>query len=438
MNIASVTPANFKNAKKEIGLGQPPEAFGDNCDLVLADQCSPQGRIVIAEVARWRTDLPILDTAMATYGNRIDVWGTGDGKPPPGVTTATNTCATPGLFACDMVIRGFSIKTLVEPEARLIRANFFNPGSSPNIPGSPDVFTQLDIVNNALGLAAGQSTPSLAEVLYGMATWKVAYSFMQAYQLIVGRDHNDRLIAEPLTEVCTVEPFATAEAAGNVFGSNQDRINELNQRLGNLGVLNQLLPIYHKRLGSLTVGAAAGISDFAPSRDEDASATMWGGIGMPEPYVHKNPFLFTTPMFWPAGHPISIFFDINDQAYQAQMQRWLSLTGGNGGNAGSDLALPPSATIAAVPGYNNLSPSTTGANIMLEQTMDVVPAPANNTQQQFVARTIMKAGALVFEVAVIGHRVSNPAWCKVIARAIASGAISAPRGYGGCGPYLAA
>jgi hypothetical protein len=435
---ASPPPPNFRDAKKEIGLGMNPDCYGSNADMALADQCSPQSRIVIAEVARWRTDLPVLDASIpGPYGDRINVWGTPDGQPPQGVTTATNTLATPGLFATDMVIRGISVRILVEPEARLIRGNFFNPDGLANIPGSPDVFTQNDLTNGVLGLSAGQSNPTPAELLFGMATWKVAFALVNAYELRVGKNHQDSLIREPLTQVAHIEPFAEAEAAGMVFGSNQDRVNEFNARLVNLGIQNQLIPTYAKRLGSLTVGGV-NVSDFAPSREEDGSMTMWGGIGVPQNMLQHDPYLFTTPIFWPAGHPISIAFEVNDEAYQAQMQRWLSVTGGAGGLGGADLSLPFSAAIAAAAGYTGLSPSTTGANIMLEQTLDVNTPPVNITQQTQTNRAILKSGAMVFEVAVIGFRVGNPKWMPLVAKAVKAGAISAPNGYGSLAHYMAA
>jgi hypothetical protein len=429
---------NFKDAKKEIGLGMPPECYGSNADLALADQCSPQSRVVIAEVARWRTDLPVLDTSIpGPYGDRINVWGTPDGQPPQGVTTATNTLATPGIFAGPMIIRGISVRCLVEPEARLIRGWFFNPDGQANIPGLPDVATQNDIVNGALGLTAGQSTPLPAELLFGMSTWKAAYAFVNAYEVVVGKNHQEQIVREPLTQVAHIEPFAEAEAAGLVFGSNQDRVNELNARLQALGVLNQFAGVYAKRLGSLTVGGV-NVSDFAPSREEDGAMTMFGGIGVPQNMLQHDPYLFTTPIFWPGGHPLSMFFEVNDEAYQAQFQRWLSLTGGSGGLAGQDLSLPFSNAIAAAAGYTGLSPGTVGPNIMLEQTLDVTTPPVNITQQVQTNRAILKSGAMVFEVAVIGFRVGNPKWLPLVAKAVKAGAISTPAGYGELAAYMAA
>ena len=43
---------------------------------------------------------------------------------------------------------------------------------------------------------------------------------------------------------------------------------------------------------------------------------------------------------------MSISLDVNDQAYQTTFQRWLSVTGGSGGQPGADLNLPPSNLVA--------------------------------------------------------------------------------------------
>jgi hypothetical protein len=425
-----VRAMNLRDAKKEIGLGYDPGHYSDGGERCLAAQCSPQSRIVVAEVARWRVDSPVLDATIgSTFGNRIDVWGTKDGQPPAGVSTATNTLATPGLFATDMIIRGISIRILVEPESRLIGGMLYTPGTIAALPGFPDQWTQNDITNNALGLPEGIGTPTPAELLWGMSTWKNSYAFVNAYNLSVGKDFQEQLIREPLTQVAHIQPFAEAEAAGMVFGSNIDRINELNQRLQDLGETFQFAGQYFKRLGSLTVGGV-NVSDFAPTREQDGAMTMWGGIGVPQNMLQHDPYLFTTPIFWPAGHPISIVFEANDQRYQQQFQRWLSLTGGNGGGEGNDLLLPFSNQVAANAGFTGLSPSATGANVMLEQTLDVATTPVAVTQQVETRRAIMKGGTQVFEVAVIGFRVGNPLWGPIVGRAIKSGAISAPNGLG--------
>jgi hypothetical protein len=413
-------------AIKEVGLGMPPECFGDNTDLALADQCGPDARIVKIEVARWRVDIPIADLAMGTFGDRFSPWNSNDGQPPPGVTTATNTLATPGVLAGPTIIRGFSIRVLVTPESRRIPGNLFDPGSNVGAPAQPasvDVFSLNDAAR-ALGLGVGQTVPIPADFLYGQPTWKAAYAFENAYELAVLANHQERLIMQPLTQCARIEPFAEAEAAGNSFTSNQETILALNDRMNALGFTAQFQPVLFKRLGSITDAGALNAGIFTPSREEDASITMFGGIGVPQNLLQKDPYLLSTPIYWPAGIPINIQFIVNDQAYQAQFQRWLSVTGGVAGAAGQDLNMPYSHN----PQLAGAMPTLTTGDTTLEQTLDA--APVNVNQQTPSARALLKLGPMVFEIGLIGLRAKNSKWDPVIAKALKRGALSAPVGYG--------
>jgi len=415
----------FRDARKEIGLGQSPDCFGTDADIVLADQCSPTAKITIVEVARGRVDLGVPDSAIATtFGNRLDIWGQRDGNPPPGFTTFTNTLATPGLVSSDMLLRGWSIRVLVEPEARTIPINFLTPGATAGIPGSPDAWTQSDKLN-ALGLGGDQNILP-GDLLWGLPTWKAAYAFMNAYEGAWLRTHQDALLRDPMTQMASIQPFAEAEAAGLAFSTNQDRILAVNQRLIQLGIAQQCMPIWQKRLGVLTTGGEApNFGDFIVSREDDASPTVFGGIGVPTNALTKDPYLFTQPIFWPAGYPMSFIFEANDSGYLAEFQRWLSVTGGNNGNPGRDLNLPwtdvPS--IGTLP----LSPTTSSGDIMVEQSLDVTPV--NTNQQAPVFRALVKGGAMVFEVGLIGQRISQP-WKHLIAKGVRCKAISCPMGHG--------
>jgi hypothetical protein len=415
----------FRDARKELGLGQPPDAFGSDANNFLADSCSPTAKITIVEVARGRVDLGVPDSAIATtFGNRMDIWGQKDGNPPPGFTTFTNTLATPGLVSSDMLLRGWSIRVLVEPEARTIPMNFLTPAAAASIPGSPDAWTMNDVANS-LGLGTGQSMIQ-GDLLWGLPTWKAAYAFMNAYEGAWLRTHQDALLRDPLTQMATIQPFAEAEAAGLAFSTNQDRILSVNQRLTQLGILQQVMPIFQKRLGCLTTdGGAPSFGDFIASREDDASPTVFGGIGVPTNALTKDPYLFTQPIFWPAGYPMSFVFEANDSGYLAEFQRWLSVTGGNNGNPGQDLNLP----WTSVPSIGTLpvSPTTATGTNMIEQSLDV--APVNVNQQVPVMRALVKGGAMVFEVGLIGQRISQP-WKRLVAQGIQCKAIACPMGYG--------
>lgn len=422
----------YRDARKELGLGQSPEAFGSQADQFFAEQCDPRSKITIVEVARGRVDIGVPDnTINTTFGDRVDVFGKADGNPPPGFTTLTNTMATPGLPPTDMIIRGLSIRLLVEPETRTIPGNLLTVGTSGTIPGSPDAMTVNDIANS-LGLGAGQSILE-ADLLWGLPTWKAMYAFMNGYELAWLRTHQDRMLQEPLTQTATIEPFAEAEAAGLAFTTNQDRILAVNTRLVQLGLgAQQFMPIGFRRLGALTVPSGettVDAGDFTASREDDASPTIFGGIGVPTNKLTKDPFLFMQPMFWPAGSSMSIQFVANDPTYQADFQRWISVTGGTGGNPGTDLSGMPWAANSAIAGLT-VSPTTSAqtGNTMLEQTLDPT-SPINVQQQVPVLRGLVKGGAFVIEVGLIGMRVGQ-GWKACVGRAIAAGVLACPMGYG--------
>lgn len=426
---------DLKDARKEIGLGMPPECFGDGASA-LAQFCSPEARVPVAEVARWVVNLPISDDDIkATFGNRINVWGTPDGQAPRGVTDSSNTLGTPGMFADDMVLIGLRVRVLVEPEARLIKGALFNPGSSSSLPGIPDDWTWNDILQNIFGFAQGQGELLPAELIYGMATWKAAYSFMNAYELFVGKSHSDAIFKQPMTQTGHVEPFAGAEAAGMSYGSNQDRINELNQRLSAIlpSPAFQFAPAMFKRLGMLTV-LGQPVSNVSPSREEDGDISMFGGIGVPMDLI-VEPMRFALPVFWPAGKSMIIEFQVSSASQQADFQRWMSVTGGSNGTPGQDLNLPYSQAIASGGGYTGLSPTTTGATTMPEQTLDTPPATVTTNQVQ-ANRAILKAGRMIWEVAPVGYRVGQPAWGPYVAAAISRGEIIAPHGLGSIAAYM--
>ncbi len=427
---------NFKTAKKELGMGLPPDQFGCADDMALVRAlCSPSAKLVVVEVARWTIDLPVADANIATtFGDSIDVWSTPNAKPPNGVAFASNTLDVPGQVPSDMILRGLSVRILVEPEMRTIDGNGYTPPAGPGpivFPGSPDVWTTLDQTNGALGTAAG-STMIPASLLYGLPTWKAAYALMNGYELVWSKNHQDQLMREPLTQSATIEPFSEAEAAGLAFVNNAIAINESNgaylAQFAAAGAgLSRFLPITHQRVGVFGAPALP-IGDFAPTRERDASPTIVGSIGVPQGKTQMDPYLFATPIFWPAGKTMGIKFGVHDPKWQQQFQRWLSISGGSGGTPGTDLNIPVDPTVG---GMSGVSPTTAGA--MLELSEDAAPMGVQGQVQ--TNRQIRKAGRLVFEIGLVGQRVPE-SWMMLVAAAVRSGAIQAPNGYGSLAAYL--
>lgn len=435
-NGQSPTSMRLRNAKKEIGFGMPPAFFGDTAAKALnAILTAPTSRGIIVESASWTVIVPITDAQVAsTFSNVLDIFGTGNAKPPPGVASAQNTLLTPGIPSSDMIILGIRPRFLVEPESRLIRGNVYNPTGIATPLGSPDVYSSNDFANNVFGVP-NEGTPAqvgylAAEFLWGTPTWRIAYSAMKAYDLQWAMDYQENLLKEPLVEVATVQPFAEAMAAGTSFTSNIDRIAVQNARMATLGLATPLFfsPITHKRLGSFNGGGATNTGDFTVTREEDGSPTVFGGIGTPQDPNERSPMVFAVPVYWPSGQPLGITYQLRDVVAQAEMQRWLSVTGGVNGQAGLDLNLPPSsAPAAALGGF-----TATGAGIMDEITLDPVGGagvPTAVSQGAQLNRCLEKGGTIVMQVGLIGMRVTQP-WKSAVMQAINAGVIQAPMGYG--------
>jgi len=203
-------------------------------------------------------------------------------------------------------------------------------------------------------------------------------------------------------------------------------------QIGQTATAGVLLPITHKRVGVAGMYAAgAEGGSFAPTREEDASPTMFGALGMPHSHWSPQPLLFSKPMWWPAGRPLSIQFQVMGnagQVFQTDAQRWAGLTGGSGGAAGLDLNLPLS---AAAPAGAGISGNTLAGP--LELSLDA--APSGQAAVVNTNRALAKfANGSIF-VGLLGKRVKAP-WHRCIARGIGCGAIQAPHGPGELGHLL--
>ena len=430
------------NARKEIGFGAPPWMFDPDTAKALAKILSaPTSRGIIAESAQWDVVFPISDAdTAATFGKVIAPFSTPDGQPPRGVFNSSNTLTAPQMPSSDMIIFGVRTRVLVEPESRLIRGNVFNPTGVTVAPGSPSEFSSNDFANNAMGFPNGDGGVTAAaaglipgELLWGTPTWRFAYNLIKAYQLDWKMQQQDSLVKQPLLTIATVEPFAEAMAAGTSFTSNIDRIRVFNDRMGQLGLATPLIfePITHKRLGSFNAGTGTNTGAFTVTREEDGSPTVFGGIGVPEDDQMASPMIFPVPIFWPSGQPFGLQLSLYNEDAQAEMQRWLSVTGGSFGTAGSDLALAPWSSppgpVLASPGFTN-----TGTGIMDEITLDPVNGagqPTAVSEGSPLMRFLGKGGVAVIQMDILGMRITQ-AWKSAVYAAIQAGAIQAPMGYG--------
>jgi hypothetical protein len=418
-----------QKASKELGMGMPcpsdPNAADQACTAFM---CNEDNRFDVVESSEWMFDFPMLDPDIANaFGPTIDVFATPNGNPPKGITGAYNTLSVPGMPNSNMVIWGLIVRFSVEAEGRLIRGNYVIPGAGQTQPqASPDVFDTQDVT---AGIFGGQATPIPGELLTGFPQWRFAYDMAMGYGLNFLKEHQTSFIRQPLKGLAIISPFATAEACGTAFASNIDRIKAYNDRVQQIGFAPNgvFLPITHKRIGTW-LGYAAGATqggDFPPTREEDASPTMFGALGFPENPFAPSPLLFTRPAFWPRGAPVSIQLEVLGNAgapWQADMQRWLSITGGTNGAAGQDLNLPLSGILSGL--------TLAGPN---EQSLDPVAQAVSvivNTN-----RMLGKIGKASIFIGLLGKRIRQD-WMKPIARAVKAGLVQTPMGYGDLTHYV--
>src|SRR5581483_9737205 len=248
---------NTAAARKELGMGLPPEAINSDIDAALAmeiaNACAPiNARENVQEVARWEIQTPVADAAIAaTFNNVMNVWGTPNAQPPNGVAAAQNTNGTPGQLSGNNILFGWRIRLLTEPETRRIAGNCYTPPEgSLVLPASVDVATLNDIAR-ALNIPGGQEYLE-GEFLYGLPTWRIAYALVQAYNAVWKINEQEILWKEPLTTCSIIEPFAEAEAAGLAYTTNQDVILAMNRRYAALGIPSVFLPEKFVRTGSVS------------------------------------------------------------------------------------------------------------------------------------------------------------------------------------------
>lgn len=422
-----------QKAAKELGMGMPCPGNANDADACLAAMmCSDDNRFDVVESSEWQLDWPMLDQDVANIlGPTIDVFATPNGNPPQGVTGAYNTLSVPGLPNSNMVIWGLVIRFSVEAEGRLIRGNYVMPAPGQTQPyPSPDVFDAQDVTAGIFGDFTPATVPVLpSELMTGFPQWRWAYDLAMGYGVNFLKEHQTSFIRQPLKGCAMITPFASAEAAGTTFASNIDRIKAYNDRVQALGFapLGVFEPITHKRIGvfaGYTGGTVEG-GDFPPTREEDASPTMFGSLGMPQNPFAPSPLFFTRPAFWPRGAPISIQLEVLGNAgapWQADAQRWLSITGGVNGQPGLDLNLPISSVLS---GYTLPGP--------VEQSLDAVPVPVPVSVQ--TNRMLGKIGKANIFIGLLGKRIRQD-WMRTVARAVCAGVLQTPMGYGDLTHYI--
>ena len=383
--------------------------FGSILDAMKESAETPVWNMDVIEQVRWTMSGPQVDESItANFGAEIDLFGSG--KSPFGIDFVETTMAQTGQTQVNFVACyvGFHIEP--EPMCWTARGNAAtHPTAGVAKPPSPDVFTQNDRFNGALGAAFAGATPTqvyLPAILRwgwwaNYAAWHLARAYN--YRWKIGQHVN--IMDEQLRHTAYMPPSAQEGSASSSEVDIITFVSNLNKRYDANGSALDFLPVDFLRIGS---DAAAGVNvgRFTPSRDFEIVPATYGGMDLRSMLRGNSEFRkLCVPYVIPRGVPIGIFLQECDTVQGDQFRQFLSITQGLGG------AIPPVIT----PDANWLAaPTASGVTpVMLERTLAGTDVP----QQIDAERVIYEGGDLKLTLPIRGFEVSQDWYAQLSANA---------------------
>jgi hypothetical protein len=386
---------------KAAGLGNK-EGLGSFADQIQANINCPIWVMPVIEQVRWTLGGPQSDISITkNFGAKIDLFGSGEDAQD--IDFVETTMAQPGqlqthTLACAI---GFHI----EPEPLCWTADgnaFTTPETGVAAPISPDVFTQNDLFNGALGTPFAGATPTQAMVAayleWGWWANIAAWSMVRGYNLRWKIGQHTNIMDEVLRHTAYMPPNAQE---GSASSSEVDIINfvrRANNRYEQLGSGLDFLPVNRIRIGSVGAGGANhGV--FRPTRDHERVGATYGGMDLRSMLRGNSEFRkLASPYMIKAGIPIGLFAQECDGVQADIMRQYLSITQGYGGHIPPQIT--PAGNISGVlPDGSGITP--VGLELTLDGNLTQVP------QQINMSRAIFKGGELKIGLLVKGFEVTD-------------------------------
>jgi hypothetical protein len=337
--------------------------------------------------------------ALATFGDTVNLLS--GSSSVPGVASIDSTFLINGILQTDILSQGIGVHVFHEPMSFSTIGNaFLAPATTTAPPPSPDVFTTNDLTNGAMGAGINATNFSPAVFQWGAAAWRAGWNFINAYQFQWKTSQRELVLNELAADVSYFGSFADAEAAGTSEVPIIEFVATLNATYRSKGSATIFLPVDFRRVGSVTVGGV-NVGIFHPTRDFDLAPVTWGGLRW-QGYGCRGQMYrpIESPCFLERGIPIGMLFVVQDAVHQAGMIEALTI---NNEPLGTNVSPD-----------DNLSCTTTtaAANIMLEQTLDTLPA--NVSQQVNVCREVFKGGILKLAIKIKGWEMPGgwKAYCQ--------------------------
>jgi hypothetical protein len=416
---------NFEREKGKVqrmqfGLGATPG------DLGAAQKCikCSFGNIPVIEEVVWTIPLPLTaEEALATLGDTVNLLS--GSSSVPGVASIDSTFLINGILQTDILAQGVGVHIFCEPMSfSTIGNSFAAPATTEVPPPSPDVFTDNDLFNGALGGQFAGATPTSdtpptpAVFEFGAAVWRAGWNFINAYQFQWKTSQRELVLNELASDVSYFGSFADAEASGTSEVPIIEFVAAVNATYRSKGSATIFLPVSFRRVGSVnSTSATNNVGVFHPTRDFDLAPVTWGGLRW-QGYGCRGQMYrpIESPCFLERGIPIGMLFTVQDAVHQALMLEAVTINNEPlGSNISPDTNFSCASQVgpAAGNGVPTAGAIASGANnVMLEQTLDTTPVLVQ--QSVNVCREVFKGGILKIGIKIKGWEMPGgwKAYCE--------------------------
>lgn len=409
-------PRPEPSQRKIAGFGAPPsldkiksaaslkEGLGGIMDAINQSAACPVWNMDVIEQVRWNLQGPLADqTVEQNFGSEIDLFGSG--KSVPGVDYVETTMAQTGQTQTYMITCYLGFHMEPEPLCFTAQGNgWTHPTVGATQPPSPDVFTQNDRANGALGAAIADGDEVMVPAVFEWGWWAnyVCWHMARGYNLRWKIGQHTNIMDEVLRHSAYMPPSAQDGSASSSEVDLVEFVARLNRRYEQLGSALDFLKINRLRIGSTGTGQS-NLGSFKPDRSLELNGATYGGMDLRSLLKGNSEFRkLALPYVIKPGVPIGLFLQENDPIQGAIMRDYLSITQGQGGST------PPLVTDAT---NINAVPDGSGAgNVALERTLD----GSNVPQQVDAERAIFKGGELKLSMLIKGFEVTED-WYNVMA-----------------------
>lgn len=420
---------NIGNRRVPFGQGMTPDAanaagpaaFGLSESsrtpgaIGLAEKClkCSFGNIPVIEEVVWTIPLPLTaEEALATLGDTVNLLS--GSSSVPGVASIDSTFLINGILQTDILAQGVGVHIFCEPMSFSTIGNAFQaPSTTAAPPPSPDVFTENDRNNGALGAAfdSAQGTPSTvtpAVFEFGADVWRAGWNFINAYQFVWRASQRELILNELAADVSYFGAFADAEASGTSEVPVIEFVAAVNALYRSKGSATIFLPASFRRVGSVNSSGTPGVINlgvFHPTRDFDLAPVTWGGLRF-QGYGCRGQMYrpIESPCFIERGIPVGMQFVVQDAVHQALMLQAVTIDNqplGTNINPDENYSATTAVGAGAGTGTPLANPIAVGVNnVMLEQTLDATPVLVQ--QSVNVEREVFKGGILKIGIKIKG------------------------------------